>query len=133
MTATLTKLGDVNSYESSQVSNGVVPLPEAGGGRPPERGLGARSLHEFLEASEPVGSALDVDDVTAVQDAVEEGGGHHHVAGQHLRPVLDRLVGGDQYRGVLVAATVVATSSRNASTSLGSPRLGSLLSGSCSG
>jgi len=51
-----------------------------------------RSLEAALEVAEPVAAALDVEEVAAVQEAVEEGGGHDLVAGQDLGPVLDRLV-----------------------------------------
>ena len=34
--------------------------------------------------------------MTAVQQPIQDRGGHHLVAGEHLRPILDRFVGRDE-------------------------------------
>ena len=54
-------------------------------------------------ASHPVAVAADVDDVTAVEGPVKEGGGHDLVV-QDLAPALEALVRGEDRRCVLVAA-----------------------------
>lgn len=48
-------------------------------------------------------SALDVQDVAAVEEPIEQGGGHDLIARQHSRPVFHRLVCGDQEAATLVA------------------------------
>ncbi len=53
-------------------------------------------------ASHPVAVAADVDDVAAVEQTVQEGGGHDLVV-QDLAPALEALVRGEHRRGVLVA------------------------------
>jgi len=60
-------------------------------------------LEEFLEILEPVGSATDVEDNTAMEKSVEDRGGHCLVAGEDPGPFLDRLVGGDGGAGAAVA------------------------------
>lgn len=50
----------------------------------------------------PVAVATDVDDATAVEQAVQQGGGHDLVV-QDLAPALEALMRGERRRGVLVA------------------------------
>ena len=52
-------------------------------------------------ASHPVAVAADVDDVVAVEQTVQQGGGHDLVV-QDLAPALEALVRGEHRRGVLV-------------------------------
>ena len=56
---------------------------------------GVGELQRLLEVPEPVAAALDVEDMGAVEQAVEDGGGQDLVAGEELGPVADALVGGD--------------------------------------
>ena len=64
----------------------------------PGRGRGRVLSASVLEA--PAGVA-GLDDVAVVGQAVEHGGGHLGVA-EHLGPIGEGEVGGDQQRGVLV-------------------------------
>ena len=54
---------------------------------------------------QPVASTLDVNDVTVMQQPVQDRSGQHLVTGQQFRPVLDPLVGGDQDRAPAVPVT----------------------------
>ena len=54
----------------------------------PTRALAGRSLDQPLEVTEPVGSALDIEHMAAVEQAVEQRGGHDLVVGEDLGPVL---------------------------------------------
>ncbi len=50
----------------------------------------------------PVAVATDVDDMTVVQQTIDEGSGHDLVA-QDLSPVLEAFVGGEHSGGALIA------------------------------
>lgn len=54
------------------------------------------ALEGLLEVAQSVAAALDVEDMGAMQQPVEDGGGQHLVAGQQFGPVADTLVGGDE-------------------------------------
>ena len=56
---------------------------------------------EFDVAAHPVAVAPDVDHVAAVEQAVQEGGGHHLVA-ENPAPLLEALVRGQDRGGTLV-------------------------------
>ena len=60
------------------------------------------SLHQVLVILHPVGVASDVDEMTAVDQPVDERGGHDLVA-EHGAPLLESLVGGEHGRDSLVA------------------------------
>ena len=60
-------------------------------------------LGELNVAAHPVAVAADVDDVAAVEQPVQQCGGHDLVV-QDLSPLLEALVRGDDGRGMLVAA-----------------------------
>ena len=62
-----------------------------------------RALDGLFEVAEPIAATLDVEHVTVVQQSIEDGGGEDLVAGEHLGPVADALVGGDQDAAALVA------------------------------
>jgi hypothetical protein len=69
------------------------------------RGLGGRAGRASGEASvfpRPQVVAADVRDVAVVDEPVDEGGGHDVVA-QHVPPLLEALVAGEERTGVLVA------------------------------
>ena len=84
-TPSLTRQGDTQIYEARA-----------------SRSPGVGELQRVLEVAEPVAAALDVEDVGAVEQAIEEGGGQDLVAGEELGPVADALVGGDQHRAAFV-------------------------------
>jgi hypothetical protein len=52
----------------------------------------AASLQHPLEVPQAVRATLDVEDVTAMQQAIEQSRRHRLVAGEDLGPVLDRFV-----------------------------------------
>src|SRR3954447_19803545 len=59
----------------------------------PGRSRGSRPpVQVILQVAKPVAPAPDVQHVAQVQQPVEDRRRDHLVAGQHLRPVLDRLV-----------------------------------------
>ena len=74
---------------------GALRRDGPGGGR-------VDGLGEFGVPSHPVAVAPDVDDVAAVEEPVQERGGHHLVM-QDLAPALKALVRGQHGRGTLVA------------------------------
>ena len=74
---------------------GVLRRDGPGGGR-------VDGLGELGVASHAVAVAADVDDVAAVEQPVEQRGGHDLVA-EDLSPLLEALVGGEHGRSVLVA------------------------------
>ncbi len=57
----------------------------------------------FVEFAQAVAAAFDVQDVAGVEQSVEDGGRDGLIAGQHLGPVADALVGGDEDGPALVA------------------------------
>ena len=57
----------------------------------------------LLHVPEAEAAAVDLQDMAVVEQAIEDGGGQDLVAGQHLRPFADALVGGDQGAAALVA------------------------------
>ena len=61
------------------------------------RVLGWSTLQGFLEIAQPVASALDGEDMGAMEQAIEDGGGQHLVAGKQFGPVADALVGGNPH------------------------------------
>ena len=60
--------------------------------------VGERSLCAVLEAPTVVAG---LDDVAVVSEAIEHGGCHLGVA-EHLRPIGESQIGGDQQRRVLI-------------------------------
>ena len=69
-----------------------------------------RSLFRFPQTAspgvsatvfEPPAGVAGLDDVAVMGDAIEERGGHLGIA-EHGRPLAERQVGGDDYRGALV-------------------------------
>ena len=66
-------------------------------------GVGVDGLAEIGVAAHAVAVAADVDDVAAVQEPVEESGGHDLVT-EDPAPLLEALVGGEHGRCVLVSA-----------------------------
>src|SRR4030066_1821082 len=69
---------------------------------PLEPGLGAGCLLPAQALLEAVGVALELEDVAAMGEAVQEGSGQAGVA-EDLRPAGEVQVGGDQHRPPLVA------------------------------
>jgi hypothetical protein len=59
----------------------------------------------FLEMAQPVAVALDVEDMGAVEQAIEDGGCQHLVAGKQFCPVADPLVGGNPHGAAALAVT----------------------------
>jgi hypothetical protein len=68
-------------------------------------GMGSLPRHSqrLFQVAEPVAAPLDVEDVGAVQEPVEDRGREHLVAGQQFGPVAHALVRGDQDRATPVA------------------------------
>ena len=75
--------------------SGFLCADRSGGGRMDRPG-------ELGVAAQPVAVAPDVDDVAAVQDAVQKRC-RHHLVSQDLAPFLEALVRGQHRRGPLVA------------------------------
>ena len=61
----------------------------------------------FLEIAQPVAAALDVENMGAVLQAIEDGGGQHLVAGKQFCPVADALVGGNPHGAAAIAIAVL--------------------------
>jgi len=53
-------------------------------------------LERLVQVPKAIRPAPDVDQMALVQQPVQQRRGHHLIPGQHLGPVLDGLVGGDQ-------------------------------------
>ena len=64
-------------------------------------GWGGRERVLSAAVFESPAGVAGLDDVAMVRQAIEHGGGHLGVA-EHLRPIGEGEVGGDQQRGVLV-------------------------------
>ena len=62
-------------------------------------------LQRVFEVAQTVAATLDVEDVRAVEQAVEDGGGQDFVAGEQPGPVADALVSGDEHGAAAVAVT----------------------------
>jgi len=50
----------------------------------------------LFQVAQSVTSAFDVDDVTVMQQPIQDRSRQHFVSRQQFRPVLDALIGGDQ-------------------------------------
>ena len=60
-------------------------------------------LEGVFEVTKPIAATLDVQDVSPVQQPIQDRGGQHLVPGQQLGPVPHALVGRDQDRAAAVA------------------------------
>jgi hypothetical protein len=65
------------------------------------------ALQGVLEVAQPVAAALDLEDMGAVEQPVEDSRGQHLVAGEQFGPVTDALVGGDDLKAVFQDARMV--------------------------
>ncbi len=102
-TPTFTSQGDTRSYEGCRATvaaPGRALATQSQSARPGAAGRfavrGRSAPESFLEVAQAIAAALDVEDVRAVQQAIENGGGQHLVPGQKLGPVADTLAGGDE-------------------------------------
>src|SRR5688572_24807880 len=95
-TPSFTRYGDTYLYGDGRpaLARGPQESARAHAGR--ALGSGVGELERFLEVAEAVAAALDIENVGAVQQAVEDGGSQDLVAGEQLGPVADALVRRDE-------------------------------------
>ena len=65
--------------------------------------MGCSGFEGVLEVAQAITAPLDVEDVGAVEQPIEDGGGEDLVTDEQPGPVADALVGGDHHRAAAVA------------------------------